>query len=711
MVLKRLFIILTILLSPFVKLTAQINAFDSLFNKLGSFKTIDTNYVNTLTSFGVHYQYRNADSMLLIGDKIIKLSKQLNYTKGLGDGYKIKGIAYINLQNKTLALINDSIAIDYYTRINYYKGIGAVYNNMAVLFNAFGEYHTSIEYYHKSIKFRQQVNDQKGIGECYNNMGNNLLNVGNYDEAVEYLLRALTIRNQLNDLEGTSNSYSNLGNVYYYMKQYKKAEEYFWKSYNLKKSIGSENETSSLYVNIGGLHFEKKNHDSAYYYFKKALKLSKADNDISTIIISLNNMAELELVNNKFSEALKIINELETYVDLNIDNENKIVFFIRKSIYYETVKDYTNAIKYGKMALNTAIKSNTMKSIVEAAELLSKLYEKNGNDKEALACFKISKNYADSIYNEASFTTFNDFEYRYKLQGKEQEILKLEATSKLETEANKKLKLGFILLFVVLLGVSVLTYFINVNRKKEIHINELYLTQKQTLEQHNVFKDKVFTIIAHDLRAPVANLKNIFNLLDDELISDEEFIYLKKSLNDQVSSLSLLLDNLLLWARNQMESGFVTNKTAVSVNKLIERNKLLFTEIANKKEVTIESKIEDDITLNADADQLDLIVRNLISNAIKFTHQNGIVSISASQTKESVIFKIKDNGIGMNQETIESIYNNQVVSKQGTGGEKGTGLGINLTSEFIESNNGKFTIKSEPEIGTEITIEFKKTNV
>ncbi|MBJ7428496.1 MAG: HAMP domain-containing histidine kinase, partial [Bacteroidia bacterium] len=228
---------------------------------------------------------------------------------------------------------------------------------------------------------------------------------------------------------------------------------------------------------------------------------------------------------------------------------------------------------------------------------------------------------------------------------------------------------------------------------------------------HNVFKDKVFTIIAHDLRAPVANLKNIFNLLDDELISDEEFIYLKKSLNDQVSSLSLLLDNLLLWARNQMESGFVTNKTAVSVNKLIERNKLLFTEIANKKEVTIESKIEDDITLNADADQLDLIVRNLISNAIKFTHQNGIVSISASQTKESVIFKIKDNGIGMNQETIESIYNNQVVSKQGTGGEKGTGLGINLTSEFIESNNGIFTIKSEPEIGTEITIEFKKTNV
>ncbi|MFA9214421.1 MAG: sensor histidine kinase [Candidatus Methylacidiphilales bacterium] len=137
----------------------------------------------------------------------------------------------------------------------------------------------------------------------------------------------------------------------------------------------------------------------------------------------------------------------------------------------------------------------------------------------------------------------------------------------------------------------------------------------------------------------------------------------------------------------------------------------MFTEIANKKEVTLESKIEDDITLNADADQLDLIVRNLLSNAIKFTNQNGIVSISASQTHESVIFKIKDNGIGMNQETIEGIYNNKVVSKQGTSGEKGTGLGINLTSEFIESNNGKFTINSEPEIGTEITIEFKKTMV
>lgn len=711
MALKKLLIIFAILFSTFVKLSGQINAFDSLFYKLGTFKTNDTNYINTLTSFGIRYQYRNSDSMLLIGDNIIKLSSQLNYTKGLGDGYKIKGIAYINLQNKTLALINDSIALAYYTSINNYKGIGSVYNNMAVLFNAFGEYRTAIDFYHKSIKFRQLVNDQKGISECYNNMGNNLLNVGNYDDAVEHLLKALTIRKQLNDLEGISNSYYNLGNVYYYMKEFNKAEEYYWKSYELKKGIGSENEVTGLYVNIGSLHFRKNNHDSAYYYFKKALKWSKADNDISTIIISLNNMAELELANNKFKETLKIINELETYIDLNIENENKIVFLTIKSDYYDAVKDYINAIKYGKMALTTAIKTNTKKSIVEAAELLSKLYEKNGNEKEALAYYKISRNYADSIFNEASLTTLNDFEYRYKVQGKEQEILKLEAKSKLEIEANKQLKLGFILLFVVLLCVLVLTYFININRKKEIHINELYLTQKQTLEQHNVFKDKIFTIIAHDLRAPVANLKNIFNLLDDELISDEEFTYLKKSLNDQVSSLSLLLDNLLLWAKNQMESGFVTNKTDVSVNKLIERNKLLFTEIANKKEVTLESKIEDEITLNADTDQLDLIIRNLLSNAIKFSHQNGIVSINASQTNENVILKIKDNGVGMTQETIESIYNNKIVSKQGTLGEKGTGLGINLTSEFIESNNGTFSINSEPEIGTEIIIEFKKTLV
>lgn len=325
-----------------------------------------------------------------------------------------------------------------------------------------------------------------------------------------------------------------------------------------------------------------------------------------------------------------------------------------------------------------------------------------------MACYKISKNYADSIFNEASLTTLNDFEYRYKVQGKEQEILKLEASSKLEIEANNKLKLGFTLLFVVLLGLSTLTYFINVNRKKEIQINDLYSKQKKTLEEHNIFKDKVFTVIAHDLRAPVANLINIFSLLNEELITDEEFIYLKKSLNDQVSSLSLLLDNLLIWARNQMESGFVTNKTDVSLNKLVDQNKLLFIEIANKKEVTIESKIEDEITLNADADQIDLIIRNLLSNAIKFSHQNGIVSINASQTNENVILKIKDNGVGMTQETIESIYNNKIVSKQGTLGEKGTGLGINLTSEFIESNNGTFTINSEPEIGTEIIIEFKK---
>jgi len=709
MTLNRIVIIVSLIfLFIYHHTVAQQNTFDSLSHKLRSFTSNDTNYINTLSAFGIHYQHKNSDSMLLIGDRIIKLSTQIYYAKGLGDGHKIKGIAYINLQNKALALYNDSMALTYYLSINYIKGIGSVYNNMAVLFNSYGEYHSANIFYNKSIKFRRQINDQKGIADCYNNLGNNLSNVGNYNEAIVNMLKGLTIREQMNDKEGIGNSYSNLGNIYYYMGNFKKAEESFWKSYSIRKSIGSENELSNLYINIGTLHYDKKNYDSAYYYYKTALKIGKLYNDLNTIIIALGNIAELYQANNKFDNVLKTINELEKYVDLTIDNENKIIFLVKKSLYFSGTKHNKMAIQYATMAFNTAIKTESKKAIGVTSDNLSKIYEKNGSPLEALTYFKLSKKYEDSIYNDQNLAKFNDFEYRYKLQGKEKEILKLEALSKLETEANNKLKLGFTLLIAVLAGVSGLTYYINRNRKKEIYINELNVKQKQTLEQHNIFKDKVFSIIAHDLRAPVANLQSIFKMLEDDLISIEEFMFLKKGLNDQVGSLGLLLDNLLIWAKNQMNSGFKTNITTVSINKLVAQNQLLFAEIANKKEITIEIKINNQINLEADADQLDLIIRNLLSNAIKFTNNKGTVSVTANQTDDNIILKVKDNGIGMDKETIDHIYANNIVSKQGTNGEKGTGLGINLTSEFIKNNNGTFTICSKPNIGTEIIIEFKK---
>ncbi len=696
-----------ILLIGIKQVFAQQRVFDSLVKQLTILPKTDTNYINTLSALGVHYQHRGMDSMLMIGDEIINLSRKLNFTKGIGNGHKIKGIAYINLQNKEQALYNDSIAIAEYTKINDLKGIGAVCNNMAVLFNSFGEYNSANLFYQKSITYRAQVNDLKGMGDCHTNMGNNLMAIGDYNNALIQMLEGLRIRKEINDLEGLGNSYSNLGNLYYYMRNYKKSEESYWESFRIKKSIGSYNELSNLYINIGGVHFEKENYDSANYYFNQALKLAKENHDQESIIIAYNNLSEVAIKQNKFDEAFKALNEAEKYYDSNVDNEAKIVINMRKALCYMGIKKYPKGIKYGTLSVNTALKIGAKRLIAESAEVLSEIYEKNNDPKEALRYFKLSKQYADSVYNEENITKFNDYEYKYKLQDKEQEIIRLESSKKIEQEKNKLFKIGLLLLLLVILGISLLALSINSNRKKEKHINELINKQNEALEQHNKFKDKVFSIIAHDLRSPIASIQSMFSLLDQGLISQDDFMQFKKDMTHQVNTVSLLLENLLNWSKKQMQTGLLTNTSAIDVRKVVNQNLALFNEICIHKQIEINADVPD-LQIIADTDQFDLIIRNLLSNAIKFTPKGGNISIDAKSENKKVKIAVKDSGVGMTQETINKILANEVVSHKGTNGEKGTGLGLSLTKEFIENNKGTFNICSKPNQGTEITITFNQ---
>jgi signal transduction histidine kinase/Tfp pilus assembly protein PilF len=710
MPLKRIIsiIITGLLLLPSSYCFAQQFLLDSLVKRLKATTINDTNYVNTLSALGVLYQHRDKDSMLLIADRIIDLSKKINYTRGYANGHKIKGIAYIYLLKKERALFHDSIAIAEYTKINDIKGIGAVYNNMAVLLNSYGEYNSANMFYQKSITYRKQVNDLKGVGDCETNMGNNKMAVGDYNGALVHMLNGLSIRKEIHDMEGLTNSYTNLGNLYFYMRNYKKSEESYRESFRIKQKIGSFAELANLYINLGGLYYQKGNFDTASLYFNKALKISKEKNDVESIVIALNNISELASTRNNYQGAFAAVEEAEKYVNLNIDNESKIVLYSRKAICYSNVKQYQSAIKYATIALETAKKINARRSLPETTELLSELYEKNGDDHKALFYYKLAKQYSDSVFNEESMTKFNDYEYKYKIQDKEQEILRLETSKKIEQEKNNLLKIGFILLLVVIVGISLLAYSINGNRKKEKYINELNNKQNETLAQLNSFKDKVFSIIAHDLRSPIASIQSMFSLLDQGLISQEDFMTFRKDMTNQVTTLSQLLENLLSWSKKQMQGGLQTIKSEVVIKDAINQNIALFNEISISKQIDVKSTAFENLKIMADVDQFDLIIRNLLSNAIKFTPKGGSIFLDAKEENGQIKISIKDSGVGMNQNTVDKIFANEIISLKGTNGEKGSGLGLSLTKEFIENNNGTFNICSKPDKGTEITITFNK---
>lgn len=212
-------------------------------------------------------------------------------------------------------------------------------------------------------------------------------------------------------------------------------------------------------------------------------------------------------------------------------------------------------------------------------------------------------------------------------------------------------------------------------------------------------KDKLFSIIAHDLRGPLSNLVSYFNLVEQGIISEEELKMSIPELNQNITKVALLTDNLLLWSRSQFNGEIIKSEDFVlcsSIDSIIH----LYEDALLKKAIILKKDIPTDINVHADKDMLQVIIRNLLSNAVKFTKPGGNIMITAEQEDEDYItLSVKDDGIGLKKKAADNLFT-QSLTTLGTQNEKGTGLGLKLTKEFIEKNGGIIWVESEENKGT-----------
>lgn len=257
------------------------------------------------------------------------------------------------------------------------------------------------------------------------------------------------------------------------------------------------------------------------------------------------------------------------------------------------------------------------------------------------------------------------------------------STSLYSTDNTQKIIFLIVFLMMTISGVG---YLLLLQEKKEMQIKKL-------LDDRNQF----FSIIAHDLRSPFNGIIGLSELLlekDNELNNEEtnEFIELIHQSSKNTFS---LLDNLLTWSQSQTGSLEFTPKNT-EISAIIDKTIHLLTNIAKSKNITIHSKIEKNQYIIADKNMLETVFRNLISNALKFTNNNGEVILSMEKKNNQIIFSIQDNGIGIAQEKITSLFAiNQKNNTLGTNNETGTGLGLMLCKDFVEKHSGQIWVKSE----------------
>jgi two-component system sensor histidine kinase/response regulator len=242
--------------------------------------------------------------------------------------------------------------------------------------------------------------------------------------------------------------------------------------------------------------------------------------------------------------------------------------------------------------------------------------------------------------------------------------------------------------------------------KKEQKDYEGQVEEKnRELEKLNSTKEKLFSIIAHDLRSPIAQLKNSLDLVNRGQISPETFQQITSKLSSEVDHLHSTLDNLLRWSMSQFH-GIKAVPEKINLADVVNRQALLFKQSLEQKNIKF-SQHGTGVFVLADPDHIMLIIRNLLSNAIKYSYADGSISIRASIEDDTILIEVADTGIGMSDAMQESIFNtNHVVSSTGTFNEKGTGLGLKLCKEFIEKNNGEMWVKTAAEKGTIVYISL-----
>ncbi len=219
--------------------------------------------------------------------------------------------------------------------------------------------------------------------------------------------------------------------------------------------------------------------------------------------------------------------------------------------------------------------------------------------------------------------------------------------------------------------------------------------QATELRKLNVFKDRLFSIIAHDLRNPVAALRNTIDILDPEMLNTDELTFIKAELGRQFSSVDFTLNNLLVWAKNEMQ-GEGAKQEKINAYKIVEENMALFAPMLFTKEIQFQNTISPDIKIWADLNHVRFIFRNLINNAIKFSENNGLITITAMEKDRLTTLTVQDNGTGIKVEKQQKLFDIHTnYSTDGTAGEKGTGLGLILCKEFVEKNGGNIWVKSE----------------
>jgi signal transduction histidine kinase len=239
---------------------------------------------------------------------------------------------------------------------------------------------------------------------------------------------------------------------------------------------------------------------------------------------------------------------------------------------------------------------------------------------------------------------------------------------------------------------------------------DLLRMQSDELKHHNELKDKLFSIISHDLKGPILGVKEIVDMAKKGMMSEEDIMEILPELSKSVDGVTMLMENLLAWSRSQLKGEFI-QKDTFDIVKLIQQQKNLMGQIAASKDIRLEVQENQPVMVSADINMIELVLRNLLNNSIKFCSKGDKVWLGVKSGKDEVRIYVRDTGIGISHSNLKRLRCGDTFSTFGSNNESGTGLGLLLVRDYVAKNGGSLIIESEENHGSEFSFILPKANV
>lgn len=577
-------------------------------------------------------------------------------------------------------------AIEVARKTNNKKAEYELFNKQARIHHAHGDLKLSKKLADAALRGFKKIADENGIASSYLTLGTIAGKGGRFPEATDYILKALKIYDRIGDDKGVVDSYIKLGVINEQSNNLDQALSYYYKGKALMSGSSSLKSTISLWNNIGVVHAKKGNMKEALKCFTVGLQQADSLEHADLYITSLTNAGNAHQ-HLGYRDTAYIYHTKALIMSRKFKlPERESRTLINIAALHAEKQDYNKAIRLLNQSLNIADSIDHAMLLSEIYEAYIEIYKSQGNFKDAFSVSQKLLALNDSLFSKGKKRASEILQIDYEKEKSQAQIRTLEVLSD-KTTFQRNIGIAIATLVILLLVV--------------VYVS-LYNVQKlnKRLKLSNQIKDKLFSIIGHDLRGPMGSVVQMLTLMENDVLKPDELKEIAQILKKHTEVSLSTLDSLLEWGKTQIQ-GVSVREQIFEVGPAVEVAKDFLFAACSAKNIHIVSDIPPGIKILADVDHFNFILRNLLSNAIKFSYPSSSIEVSAVRKDGFVCVSIKDYGKGMQESDAEQLFETFSLKDEGTSGEQGTGIGLMLCKEFVSANGGRIWATSKPGEGAE----------